>query len=324
MSAAVPRWKVYLRLGRVSNLPTVWTNVVAGAALAGAGARQSPGALVLTALSMSLFYTGGMFLNDAFDRDIDARERKERPIPAGLVGARHVFAVGFGLLAAGEALLAGAAALQRASAEPGGGAETGLLGPLAGGAALAFAIVLYDLWHKKNPLSPVLMGLCRAITIVTAALVVRRSPPLFPASWADLLGPGPAAFVAPGALVAWCYLIGLTYVAKQESLDRLGRLWPLAFLSVPFVFGAPALVRDPVATVVIACLLAVVAHAIRLLRGKAPDRFPRAVMTLIAGISLLDALLVARAAPGGGWLPVALTALGFPLTLWMQRWVRGT
>jgi hypothetical protein len=66
----------------------------------------------------------------------------------------------------------------------------------------------------------------------------------------------------------------------------------------------------------------VVVHALRLLRGHAPDRFPRAVMLLIAGISLLDALLVAKA--DGSTAAVLVTAAGFPATLTMQRWVRGT
>jgi len=296
MSPAMRRWKVYLRLGRVSNLPTVWTNVAAGAWLT--GAPPSPALWGLVAAAMSLFYTGGMFLNDAFDREIDARQRPDRPIAAGLVSAGHVFAVGFGLLAAGEILVGCAAALASAGSAP-----------LIAGAALAGAIVLYDAWHKQNPVSPVVMGLCRALVYVTAALVARRSSPLMPA-------------VVPGAVVAWCYLIGLTYAAKQEALDRLGRLWPLALLSVPFVFGAPLLASGGLMTVVYLALLAVVAHAIRLLRGRAPDRFPRAVMVLIAGISLLDALLVGKA--GGSTAAVLVTAAGFPATLRMQRWVRGT
>ena len=46
-----------LRLGRVSNLPTVWTNTLAGAVLAGAGSFGAEFALLL--LAFSLFYTGG-------------------------------------------------------------------------------------------------------------------------------------------------------------------------------------------------------------------------------------------------------------------------
>ena len=77
------RAHTYLRLGRVSNLPTVWTNVLAGVALS--GARAPAGTAVLLALALSLFYVGGMFLNDAFDREVDTRERPERPIPSGTV-----------------------------------------------------------------------------------------------------------------------------------------------------------------------------------------------------------------------------------------------
>ena len=64
---------VALRLGRVSNLPTVWTNALAGVALAGASPWQW--AVLPAALGLSLAYLGGMYLNDAFDSAIDARER---------------------------------------------------------------------------------------------------------------------------------------------------------------------------------------------------------------------------------------------------------
>ena len=73
--------KTLLRLGRVSNLPTVWTNVLAATVLAGGAWQNARTALVLVA--MSLFYVGGMYLNDYFDRAIDARERPDRPIPGG-------------------------------------------------------------------------------------------------------------------------------------------------------------------------------------------------------------------------------------------------
>ena len=86
--------QVWLRLGRVSNLPTVWSNVLAALALAQA-LTSRPHVLVL-ALIFSGFYVGGMYLNDAFDREIDAAERPNRPIPSGQVSARAVFTLGFG------------------------------------------------------------------------------------------------------------------------------------------------------------------------------------------------------------------------------------
>lgn len=79
-----------------SNLPTVWTNVLAAVILAGADWRDWRVAIVLAA--MSLFYVGGMYLNDFFDRAIDANERPERPIPSGAIAAGCVAAVGFALI----------------------------------------------------------------------------------------------------------------------------------------------------------------------------------------------------------------------------------
>ena len=88
-----PNAQTLLRLGRVSNLPTVWTNVMAGATIANTAANIIDVALI--ALAMTAFYVGGMYLNDFFDRDIDARERPGRPIHAGDISAGAVSAIGF-------------------------------------------------------------------------------------------------------------------------------------------------------------------------------------------------------------------------------------
>ena len=62
---------VWLRLGRVSNLPTVWSNVLTGLALV--GALQPDASLLVLVLALSLFYVGGMYLNDAFDLGLAIR-----------------------------------------------------------------------------------------------------------------------------------------------------------------------------------------------------------------------------------------------------------
>ena len=51
-------WDVALRLGRVSNLPTVWTNMLAGVVLAGGQILDARTLPLMVALS--LFYIGGM------------------------------------------------------------------------------------------------------------------------------------------------------------------------------------------------------------------------------------------------------------------------
>jgi 4-hydroxybenzoate polyprenyltransferase len=278
----------------VSNLPTVWTNTLAGSTLAGADAGA--GRLALLALAFSLLYTGGMYLNDAFDRESDARERPERPIPSGRIGAGPVFAIGFGLLATGVLVVAAAAA------GPAGGGRAAVLSAVL----LAGVITAYDAWHKRNPLSPVVMGLCRVLVYLTAALAV-----------AGAVGPA----VAGGAVVLLCYLVGLTYVAKQENLTEVRHLWPLAFLAAPFVYAWPALLWAGVGAVLYLGFLAWVAYAVAWLVRPGRRDIRRAVVSLIAGISLLDALLIAGA---GDPARAAWAVLGFALTLVFQRWVPGT
>lgn len=288
-------WTVLLRLGRVSNLPTVWTNVLAGVSLT--GVSVAPGPLAFLALALSLFYLGGMYLNDAFDREIDARERPERPIPAGLVRATTVFATGYGLLVAGLAALAAGAAWT---------GQRGYWPAILSGLALAGLIVFYDKRHKRNPWSPLLMGLCRVLVYVTAAFAV-----------AGRLG----VAVVAGAAVLLSYLIGLTYVAKQETLAEFRSLWPLLFLGAPFVYGVPMLAGGLVGATIYLGFLAWVGYAISLLVRPGRVNIPRAVVSFIAGISLLDALLMAGAgAPGAAVWGVG----GFALTLVLQRYVPGT
>ena len=58
------------------------------------------------------------------------------------------------------------------------------------------------------------------------------------------------------------------------------------------------------------------------LRRRAKGDIPRAVVSLIAGISLLDALLIAGAGSVLGLAAIALA--GFGITLFLQRYVAGT
>jgi hypothetical protein len=281
------KWRTALTLGRVSNLPTVWSNALAGIVLAG-GSVAAPQAMAAL-FGLSLLYVAGMFLNDAFDRDFDCRHRPGRPIPSGETSARAVFLAGSGLLAVGVAVLT-------------------VCGMLAAGAAAALAatIVLYDAWHKGNPASPALMACCRLLTYVAAAIAVTSSAP-----WAVWLA----------ALVSFSYLIVLTYIAKQETLQRIGNLWPLALLAVPLVYGAiHAPGRPLVAVLSLALLIWLGAVVARLLHQGRPA-IPGTVVGLIAGISLVDGLFVA-AQDATGVASIAVAA--FALTLGMQRWVAGT
>jgi len=292
MNAAViraPSAQTLLRLGRVSNLPTVWTNVIAGATIANTAATVAD--IVTVGLAMTAFYVGGMYLNDFFDREIDARERPGRPIHAGDIAAVTVSAIGFALLAAGVALLA-----------PFGFLTAGW------GLALAAAIVLYDAWHKGNSFAPLIMGLCRALVYLGTGAAVSGS----------IL---PALIVGATALAA--HVVGLTYAAKQENLNHIGRLWPLAILAVPLLLALPGTSTDWLVIVAALLLCAVDIVAVRLLAKRATgDAVPRAVSMLIAAICLVDALAVAL--HGGGVVLTCVCASGFVLTRLFQAAIPGT
>ena len=288
-TAQMPSLSTLLRLGRISNLPTIWTNVLAGSVIAGGNVDGDR--IVLILIAMTAFYVGGMYLNDFFDRFVDARDRPGRPIDAGEIHANTVLLIGFGLLALGIALLMSF------------GAKAILCGAL-----LAGVIVLYDVWHKGNTLSPIVMGLCRALVYIGTGVAVTGS-----ISNALLIG----------AVALACHVAGITYAAKQESLDRVGNLWPLVLLAVPLLVALPALFNGWITVVAFILLLGADAVAIRLL-VKRPSRgaVPLAVSGMIAAICLVDALAIALG--GGGILIVAICALGYPLTRLFQRAIPGT
>ncbi len=288
-------WAAALRLGRVSNLPTVWTNVLAGTVLAGSTPTPLPLGLLL--LAISLFYVAGMYLNDAFDRHFDAAAYPQRPIPSGAVAARTVFAVGFLGLGAGELLVI----IVGYGMEGGRGWP-----PVIAGLCLAATIVYYNAHHKGNPLGPLLMSLCRAQVYLTTALAV--APEL-----SQRVGWG------TGLLAA--YVIGLSYVARQETLARLTNLWPLVLLAAPFVYGISEARRSMGTAVIYMGFMAWTVYAVWRLMRRTQTDIREGVSALIAGIALLDALLIALA--GNLWF-AAMAVGGALLTRLAHRFVPGT
>lgn len=276
-----------LRLGRVSNLPTVWTNALAGAVLA-TGAYPSLSIVLLAALVLTLFYEGGMWLNDAFDAEIDAQERANRPIPMGEISRNTVYLGGVGLLGAGLifALPLGAGATLAAI-------------------LLAISVVLYDWLHKRTALSPLIMGATRLFSYLVAGLAMSHL----------------SGSLVLGALGLFAYIIGLTYAAKQEAYDRIGAAWPLAALAIPLLYALWATSWDPLALLIWLALVGVVLFALSRLFRRQPGDVPTAVVTMIAGISLYDATLIAGL---GHSLLALLCVAAFGLTLYLQRVASGT
>jgi 4-hydroxybenzoate polyprenyltransferase len=206
------RARAWLEIMRVSNLPTVVSNAIAGTVLGvivriiehedgcavwiGAtplrtdGEAPSTTAMVAAIVTPALIYIAGMVLNDAFDAAIDAEERPGRPIPSGRLKRSHAFAAGFGLLAAAIAL-------------------STMLVPAAFLATLVLcaAVIAYDRFHSRSIGSTLLLALCRALASLIPMLancdgdieaLVRRG-----------------AIALPLALAGWT--LGLSLVARSET-----------------------------------------------------------------------------------------------------------
>ncbi|WBQ03088.1 SCO3242 family prenyltransferase [Kribbella sp. CA-293567] len=135
---------------------TVPGDVLAGAVAAG---NLRPARLAGLAASSIAIYWAGMALNDWSDRDLDAVERPERPIPSGRVTPRTALALASGLTATGLALSALA-----------GGRST-----LRTSAVLAATAWTYDLAAKNTPAGPFVMATARALDVLVGAGSSRRS-----------------------------------------------------------------------------------------------------------------------------------------------------
>lgn len=279
--------RTLLILGRVSNLPTVWSNCLAAWWLGGGGHHHH---LPFLFVGITLLYIGGMFLNDAFDADFDQQYRKERPIPSGRISATAVWRYGFGFLLVGEALLFFC------------GTKTGMFG-----IALTLCILIYDALHKAVAFGPVIMGGCRFFVYLVAA-----------STGVD----GVTGWVMWGAVSLAAYIVGLSYIARRESSLGALQYWPTLFLAAPVILALLMNVgraREPAALL---CLIFVlwVMRCLRTLFWVSMPNIGRTVSGLLAGIVFVDWIAAVEAPREYG---VAFILL-FLSALLAQRYVPAT
>lgn len=260
--------RALLVLGRVSNLPTVWSNCLAGWLLGGDGGWPALGWLCLGA---SLVYLGGMYLNDAFDAEWDRRFRRERPIPAGAVRASWVWALGWLWLLGGGAILA---------------VQSGA--PLSLVVLLAACVLAYDVVHKLVGFAPLLMAACRFLLYVIAA-----STGSF----------GVTGIAVWGGVVLAAYIMGLSFLARVESTDSVFARAPLALLAAPLVLALVVNDQEYRVSGLVLCFVvgAWILMSLRHAFNRPVASVGRAVGGLLAGIPLVDLLLV-------GWVSPELAA----------------
>jgi 4-hydroxybenzoate polyprenyltransferase len=285
----VRQLRTLLVLGRVSNLPTVWSNCLAGWWLGGGG---NVGKLPALLFGVSALYTGGTFLNDAFDGEFDRQRHASRPIPSGAISLAVAWRWSFALLGLGALTLAVL------------GKTTGVLT-----LALLACIIIYDATHKVLIASPWLMALCRFWVYVIAGST---------GVWGVNGGP-----VWCGAALA-IYVAGLSSVARRGSFRGPVPYWPLLLLAAPVLLAMLMNAGDARKDAMLLSLVFVlwVARCARTIFQAGEVNVGRIVSGLLAGIVLVDWLAVAPQIPHPLSFVVFFSL--FCATLLLQRFVPET
>lgn len=169
----------HLDLVRAPAVLSVVGDTLAGAAAAGHALTPRR---ALLPLASACLYAGGMALNDYADRDLDAVERPERPIPSGRISEGRALRVAVGLTAAGVGLAAA-----------GGGARA-----LAVAVPLAASVWTYDTVAKEHAVGPVVMAACRGLDVLLGA------------------GVGHLRAALPAAAGMAVHTAGVTFVSRGE------------------------------------------------------------------------------------------------------------
>ncbi|MBM3877896.1 MAG: prenyltransferase [Verrucomicrobia bacterium] len=286
-----PTLRSYLRtllvLGRVSNLPTVWSNCLAGWLLGGGGNWHL---FTHVCLAATCLYVGGMFLNDAFDAEFDRRHRAERPIPSGAITPRQVWQFGCLWLGAGLLLLI---VTNKTAASL--------------GVVLLACILLYDAVHKFVQWAPVLMAACRYFLCLAAAAT------------GDL---GVTGLAMWSAFALAFYVAGLSFIARVESTGGMASRWPILLIVSPvglsLVVNAGEFAFN--AALLASLLLLWTLHSLGPLLSETRRNAGAAVSRMLAGIVFVDLLAVADAPVeiGAGFLVL------FCLALLFQRFIPAT
>ena len=255
--SSVPPGAVLLPYLRLVRAPAVFSAL--GDPLAGLlldGDVPPAGRAARLSAASAMLYLAGMALNDLADREEDARDRPERPIPSGAVSPRVAAIVG------GSLLLAGTLVARRCGAR--------WTGP-----ALAATIVGYDFYLKRSAtLGPVAMGACRSLSLLMGV----------EASQGEVGRRG-----TEGALLLGAYVAGLTLIARGETgAARTTELRTGAGL-VAGALLATAVRGGPASLAWSATAAALAGPAVRrALLNPAPNTVGPAVGALIRAIPALD------------------------------------
>ena len=321
MPTSGEKLRALLATGRVANLPTVCSNVLAGFWLSSSlipwyqlnshGQDMRVTLLLSIMLIASMIYTAGCMLGDAVDLDFDRANRPGRPIPRGVLSAGSVK---FGAYALFTLAIIGLSVANISWT------DEIQMHEIALALLLIALVILYAYKHKQNkPASLLMMASCRLMLIMFAIGAAHKT---FFTDTSRTLGSGwlDSWMLIQASSVA-VYTLLLSWVASTESkpgafksrnvLASLLLAVPATTILFRFCFPAanPAHYLWQAAALVMLYLW--LAYTLAAIKTSKPAFVSRA----LAGFCLLDACFLASIAPGIAMICLAL----FALALLLQR-----
>lgn len=258
--------RAILALGRVPNLPTIWSNCLAGWLLSGGGSAAS---FTVLWWGATFLYFGSEFLNEVCQADAGDRvQRRERPIAAGMISQESVLFLSLGCFGVGALLLV-------------------TLGKTAAFITVLLVInwILYSLIHQWTLIPPLLITSSRFLLYLLAGAASDK---------------GLKGLTIWSGMVLACYvLVMCTMTRRDRILPGLGN-WLLLLLAAPIVLAL--LVNGEGygtrAVMVIALYAGWVSWCLRSVFSRQHRNVPYAASGLLPGIVLVDFLALAGATPG--------------------------
>ena len=295
--------QAWLKMLRISNAPTIISNVMVGLALAIQShalefkSVLSPPRLdylkplFVISVALLLIYFSGMIFNDAIDARWDKKHRPDKPIPSGVIRNRDAWLTASVMLGCGVLLI----------------------GMFQGSGAMVLSIVLsvvvlaYTFLHRWIIPAVILMAMSRALVYFVAMTALRPPPP-----FVHLLG--------------FCIAIGvytalLTLIGRREHKGESKYAWLVWLMIIPPIIPMVMYGEShEFAWILLVVFTAWLLFAWRDFRQ--PTNRPIAGMhTLLAGFCLLDCVLIASI----GELSILIVSLiCFVFTVAAHRKVMGT
>ncbi len=202
----------WLRLLRISALPSAVSNILMGYVLAHQ-CWQPPVDLILLIVASSCLYLAGMISNDVFDLERDRSERPQRPLASGAIPVSTATAAFVSLMA----IAAICGSFLNVSS-------------LIVIATLIVCIFLYNGLLKTTLIAPLIMGACRTLNVLLGASTIETNAAT---GW---LGFTPIVWWV--AISLGGFITGVTFFSRHETkTNPRGRLIYSALLIVLGILG---------------------------------------------------------------------------------------